>query len=510
MAINFIPNDPRAGNTAPPTRDKTATANRSAQRSGFNFSNTSPQGKAEPGTPQFLFWQTREAAILALKAFEGSTGKPHTRWQGNRARIDLKQDEGEDLNAFYDRSSFSFFHQAIGAKTFFSGASTDVVAHEVGHGLLDALRPDFFDVSFLEVGAFHEAFGDCMAILTALHDKATRVALLQGGPNLRRANFVEATAEELSFAIGRLVPGHNASAPRRASNKFRYQIPSTLPNNGGPGVLINEVHSFGMVFSGCFWDLIANLFDAAAQKNEAALLAAARMAGKITIAGAAQVVVKPRFMQSIGRAMVLADDSLHGGAHRAAIGDAFTAHGILLGTNAMLSPTIALAGAAPRGGKLPAAARQDLMRRMDMASGAKLAVSAVDMGGVEAVSATHVRSVALGQLAPQLKGVVALAPERVTVGATGSRAAVMGALPNAVDTESEVLEFVQMLLTHRRLLLPGKGADSAEGRSHPEHATHAVKSVGGKKVLARVRFACACHAGPLLSGGHCGSAAHGG
>jgi Zn-dependent metalloprotease len=47
------------------------------------------------------------------------------------------------------------------------GASTDVVAHEVGHGLLDSARPDS-STSILEVGAFHEAFGDCIAMLTAL------------------------------------------------------------------------------------------------------------------------------------------------------------------------------------------------------------------------------------------------------------------------------------------------------------------------------------------------------
>jgi 3-hydroxyacyl-CoA dehydrogenase len=40
-------------------------------------------------------------------------------------------------------------------KTFFSGASTDVVSHEVGHGLLDSIRPELWDAPFLEAGAFH-------------------------------------------------------------------------------------------------------------------------------------------------------------------------------------------------------------------------------------------------------------------------------------------------------------------------------------------------------------------
>jgi hypothetical protein len=487
MPIHFIPNDPEAGPTAPPMRSTSPSPTRPAARSGFVYSNTSPQGLAAPGTPQFLFWQAREAAILAVQAFEAASIK-HMAWQGNRKKLPLLQDAGVDLNAFYDRASFSFFHEQVGKQTFFSGASTDVVAHEVGHGLLDSLRPDFFSVNFLEVGALHEAFGDCMAILTALEDSATRQALLSVAPDLRKRNFVEGTAEQLSHAIGLAIPGHNASVPRRAFNKLQYQIPSTLPSNGGPGALINEVHSFGMVFTGCFWDLLANLFNAGTQKTPAALLAAARLAGKILIAGAQRAVVTPRFLQSMGRAMTLADQLLHGGANGQRIGDAFKRHNILLGSNAMLAPTALLAGAAPKGNALDAASRKDLARRLGSPRGTKVTVQAAPLFGASAVSAVQTRAVPLGPLHPRLKGVVAMAQEAVTVGASGGRAAVIGAMPNALNTDSEVHAFVESLLVHNRLQLPG----AAVGQ-YPKHSTHVVKSVAGKKVLTRVRFACACH-----------------
>ena len=331
MAINFIPNDPDAGAAAPAMRRKDPSPNRPSSSSGFTFSNQSAEGEAAPGTPQFLFWQAREAAIAAVAAWEACAGQTHTAWQGNRKKLPLMQDAGKDLNAFYDRASFSFFHETVGAETFFSGASTDVVSHEVGHGLLDSMRPDFFEVNFLEVGAFHEAFGDCMAILTALGDTETRQRLLAVAPNLRTRDFVESTAEQLSRAIGLAIPGHNAAEPRHAFNTFKFQIPSTLPDNGGPGALINEVHSFGMIFTGCFWNLIANLLNASATQDEAALLAAVKLAGKILIEGARGAVVRPRFLQSIGRAMVLADQNMNGGANRQHINDAFARHDILLG-----------------------------------------------------------------------------------------------------------------------------------------------------------------------------------
>ena len=493
MAINFIPNDPDAGAAAPGMRRKDPSPNRPSSSSGFTFSNQSAEGEADPGTPQFLFWQAREAAIAAVAAWEACAGQTHTAWQGNRKKLPLLQDAGEDLNAFYDRASFSFFHETVGAQTFFSGASTDVVSHEVGHGLLDSMRPDFFEVNFLEVAAFHEAFGDCMAILTALGDNETRQRLLAVAPNLRARDFVESTAEQLSRAIGLAIPGHNAAEPRHAFNTFKFQIPSTLPDNGGPGTLINEVHSFGMIFTGCFWNLIANLFNASATQDEAALLAAAKLAGKILIEGARGAVVRPRFLQSIGRAMVLADQNMNGGANRQHINDAFARHDILLGANAMMAPTMALAGTAPKGAKLGTAAREDLRRRLGSVRGAKLSLSATDFFGVKAVNAVQTRGVQLGSVDPRLKGVVAMAHEPVIVGASGSRAAVMGAVPNVAETESEVKAFVGSLVAHRRIGYGRKAKKAAVAkRDFPEHVTHVVKSVGGRKVLQRVRFLCGC------------------
>src|SRR5215470_12637234 len=110
MSINFNPNDPQAGSTAPAMREKSPRANRPTSKSGFTFTGTSQEGKFNPDTPQFLFWQGREAALAAVETWESVAG-PHMRWQGNRKKLPLRQDAGQDLNAFYDRTSFSFFHQ---------------------------------------------------------------------------------------------------------------------------------------------------------------------------------------------------------------------------------------------------------------------------------------------------------------------------------------------------------------------------------------------------------------
>ena len=98
----------------------------------------------------------------------------------------------------------------------------------------------------------------------------------------------------------------------------------------------------------------------------------------------------------------------------------------------------------------------------------------------------------------ELKGVLAMTHDPVMVGASGGRAAVMGAVPHNADTDSEVQAFVESLLVHRRIAFvkPAKAAKGAKaavaGGVHPSHATHAIKSVGGKKVLQRTRFQCMC------------------
>jgi hypothetical protein len=489
MSINFIPNDPRAGSAAPGMRVQAKRPNRPITKSGFAFTNVSAEGTFLPGTPQFLFWQCREAALAAVQAWEASAGA-HRRWQGNRKKVPVLQDAGVDLNAFYDRATFSFFHRTVSNITFFSGASTDVVAHEVGHGLLDSVRPDFFDVNFLEVGAFHEAFGDCMAMLTALNDTETRQKLLALTSTLRKRNFVETTAEDLSVAIGLLLPNHNAAKARHAFNTFQYQLPQTLPDDGGPGVLINEVHSFGMIFTGCFWDLIANLFGAMASKTEASLLSAARGAGKILIAGAREAIIRPRFFQSVGRSMVLVDETLNGGANRNSIRDAFQRHNILLGADALLAPSMALAGSAPsKAALLGAATRKDLLSRLGLRRGQRLSLKRASLFGTPVVTATHTAEVPLGGVHKSLKGVVAMAQVPIMVGASGAKAAIVGNLPNPVDTEGEVQAFAKQLVEHDRIDFGRAKAGARETRP-PDGITHEVKSVGGKKVLRRIRFQC--------------------
>jgi len=244
------------------------------------------------------------------------------------------------------------------------------------------------------------------------------------------------------------------------------------------------------------YDLIANIFAAQTSKTEATLLAAARMAGGILVGGTRTAAITPRFFQSIGRAMVLADGQLNGGAHRDRIGAAFQRHNIMLGTNAMLAPSMVLEGRAPkarkRGVTLGTDAQDDLAKRLGARRGT-LSVEPQELAGEPVARVVHERPVALGSVDPRLRGVTVTATIPVVVGASGTRAAVLGALPDTTAAEREAQAFVASLLRHGQIIFGEPRSTRGvlgRGRARVEHGTHRVVSVRGKKVLERVCFSC--------------------
>ncbi len=506
MPILFIPNDPEAKKAPPARRIKPAAARKSG-RTSFDLG-ALPQKKIwPPGSDEFLVWQCREAVMRALAMWEKIAG-PLKHWQGSTRRIKLKVniDEGSDLNAYYDRQSLGYYHFRSKSSKLLRrfAASTDVVSHECGHALLDAVRPELWDSNFPEPNAFHEAFGDCVALLTALADLATRTALLKQDPKLGKANFVETLIESLANGLRDFDPTHNGAKPRHARNAYRWVIPSTLPDDGGPGVLINEIHSFGQVFVGCFYDVIRNIFAQSPKKDARALWDAASRAGRLLVRAAIKAQHTPRFYQAVGRAMSLEDDQLYAGGHRDAIRDAFHRHGILLGSDAVLAPRSALKGKAPaRKGKgavpLAKATLDDLKSRLGVPSRTALRVRTFDLGGQRVSEASHQREVSLKGLSPKLANVVALGTEPALVGQTDRHAAVFGALPDRQATEDEVRAFVGSLV-RRGAIAYGASTVAKRGRQRAiasPHgvATHAVVRIDGQLVLRRLRFACGCRHG---------------
>src|SRR5262249_54354299 len=66
-----------------------------------------------------------------------------------------------------DRAIFCGYYPDTGGMVF-TCLSHDVVAHETTHALVDGLRPGYLRPSSADQAAFHEAFGDIVALLSVL------------------------------------------------------------------------------------------------------------------------------------------------------------------------------------------------------------------------------------------------------------------------------------------------------------------------------------------------------
>ncbi|MBM3465033.1 MAG: hypothetical protein FJX76_23280 [Armatimonadetes bacterium] len=205
------------------------------------------------------------AAANTVAAFEEATGLA-VPWAFGGDRLGVYADDGVMLNAYYSRGegSIHFFHDTdvVTGALVRSGASGEVVAHEVGHAILDGLRPGYLETWSTDPGAFHESFGDQIGMLMALMDERTinRVAVQTGG-NLRKQNVVAHLGEELGRGINDKV-GRNRTGGdwvRNAINAFVWADPATLPDRGDDTHLGSEVHDFSRLWSGAFYDVLCGI-----------------------------------------------------------------------------------------------------------------------------------------------------------------------------------------------------------------------------------------------------------
>ena len=289
-----------------------------------------PAGQFSPGTAEFRYWTAAEALRRAGDFWNKIAGV--TKWFRSVGKIlPVTLDAGVDFNAFYDRHELEFFHGSVaGFGTVFSGESPDIVCHELGHAILDTLRPPLFNAGFIEVAAFHESFGDMSAILSALQLQPVRLHVLaETHGNLSRSSSLSRLAEQLGFAIRKI----NAAAVERdclrnAANSFFYRDPSTLPPSAPASALSSEPHSFSRVFTGAFLDVLAGLLNVRVARNiptEADLLQVSEKAANYLVKAIGSAPVIPAYYSQIAAAMVNAADP----SDKNAVAGGFVHHGIL-------------------------------------------------------------------------------------------------------------------------------------------------------------------------------------
>lgn len=235
--------------------------------------------------------------------------QPIDRWKATN-KLNVFPHAGQDYNAYYDRTSLRFFYgyNSKRKRACFTCASSDVVCHELGHALLDCLRPDLWDIPLIEVGAFHESFGDMHAFLTLL--SYDNIVKNLSDCDLYSSNFASKFAEEFSntlYDIG----ASNLPILRDACNSYNYINPAKLPDDSNNDAdLTTELHNFSRVFTGAFYSFFLKVYEKELHQGAEIAIKIARDVCAFYLYKA--VTIAPRvndFYHAMAKAMLSVDTS---------------------------------------------------------------------------------------------------------------------------------------------------------------------------------------------------------
>lgn len=252
------------------------------------------------------------------------------------SQLQVQPRAGKQFNAYYDRQSLKFFYSTdpVSRQLIYSVNSREVVSHELGHAILDAIRPDLYNVQAMEIWAFHESFGDINSILNGMQfDALVNKALTETNGNLRLSNCFTKLAEEMGLAIynvtgGRM--GYSSASLRDAVNGFTYSEPEKLSPVGPDNVLTSECHNFSRVFTAAWWDALVGIYEQEKVILSAkdALIIARDVMACYTFKALSIAPATVRFYDAMARA-ILVQDKANAYKYNKVINDAFINRGIL-------------------------------------------------------------------------------------------------------------------------------------------------------------------------------------
>jgi hypothetical protein len=269
--IRYYPQDPK---TTPPMTARVKGSVFGEALSGRRILTTDknqladPRETYDPESFQFAQLNSHYLAHKTVDLAEGYLRQPIS-WSGGNHQLQVRPHAQPGKNAYYQnkpRASVNhmYFRVPEEDKTVRTALSADVISHEVGHSILDGMRPDLVEEPDAETLAFHEAFGDCMSMLLALSQPANRGYLLyQTGGDLRKESLLSKWAEELGSTLNRYEPDGD-SFIRSHLHNMRYRSAKELPpprHGKDKGDLNNGPHSYSQVFSGAFFDILVELYE---------------------------------------------------------------------------------------------------------------------------------------------------------------------------------------------------------------------------------------------------------
>jgi len=173
-------------------------------------------------------------------------------WAFDGGRLLILPHAGYWENAFYDRTTGAlhfFYFEDHDGKPVYTCLSHDIVTHELGHAVLDGLKPYYNEISSPDTAGFHEYFGDAVAMVSALTQREIAVAVAGKAPKkLTGQNIVSRIAAQFGSAVyGEAARDYLRTAENRVTmTKLRGNF---------------EEHDYSLVLTGMFYDLLQDFYE---------------------------------------------------------------------------------------------------------------------------------------------------------------------------------------------------------------------------------------------------------
>lgn len=206
---------------------------------------SSPGLDADPGG--FCAINAYGTVHQTMWMFEGKGGLGRAvQWAFGSEQLLVVPRAGEWANSVYDRDTHSlqFFWFQAGEQRIYTALSRDIVAHECGHALLDAVVPSLHDSPNPQALAIHEGIADLVAVLMAISSEKLRSKALERSDNsIDDITVFSSIAEE----FGRANP--SGGMPRAALRDLRNTDTMETVSHTNP-------HELCTVLSALFYDFL--------------------------------------------------------------------------------------------------------------------------------------------------------------------------------------------------------------------------------------------------------------
>lgn len=191
--------------------------------------------------------------LQARYANDQAFSKAINYWDGRTyGQLKIETEAGSDANAYYDRNGtdrnlkfFTFNSQKNNLGLVHTCQSSEIIAHEAGHSILDILHPEYFSARSLETGSYHESFGDQTALFWNLsHPFLCESIITNTNGNLHATtnNFLSALAEGFGKGLG-------------MQNGLRNADDDISLKSAG-----REVHALSSVYTGAIYDSLVDAY----------------------------------------------------------------------------------------------------------------------------------------------------------------------------------------------------------------------------------------------------------